>query len=173
VISKGSFLYYLIALSLFIFLKYGFTLANNDDLAFLLKPTNYLISLITDSNATYVSENGFIHHQLNIIIDRSCSGFNLWLISYMMLTFLGLKYFKTNYQKILVIPVALSIAYILTIIANTSRIFASIIIQNQATNFQFISSSILHESIGIITNLSFLILVYFLVNKFLYKMKPL
>lgn len=172
-ISKGSFLYYLIALGLFIFLKYGFTLANNDDLVFLLKPTNYLISLITDSNATYVSENGFIHHQLNIIIDRSCSGFNLWLISYMMLTFLGLRYFKSNYQKILVIPVALLIAYILTIIANTSRIFASIIIQNQATNFQFISPSILHESIGIITNLSFLILVYFLVNKFLYKMKPL
>jgi len=172
VIRKGSYLYYLLAIVIFILLKFSYTLSNNDDLFFLLNPTNKIIGLITGSNATYLPEQGFLHHQLNIIIDKSCSGFNFWMISYMMLTFLGLKYITSDFQKILLIPIALLVAYMLTIITSSSRIIVSIIIQNHTSNFLFLSQSTIHESIGVITNLSFLIITYFLFNNFLSKMNP-
>lgn len=167
-----NLLYYLTAIGIFILLKYGYTIANNNDLIFLLKPTNILVGLLTGTKSVYSTGNGYFHQELNILIDKSCSGFNFWLLSFLMLTFLLLKYFKNNLHKVIIIPFTLMVAYLVTIFVNASRIFVSIIIQNQSDNF--ISEKyqlILHESIGIITNLVFLIVVYYLTEKFLINKK--
>jgi len=153
-------------------LKFGYTIANNDNLIFLLKPTNILVGFLTGSNSIYSTENGYFHQELNILIEKSCSGFNFWLLSFLMLTFLLLKYFKNNLHKTMTIPFSLLAAYLVTIFVNASRIFVSIIIQNQSNNFLSEKHQlILHESIGIITNLVFLIVVYYLTEKFLINKK--
>lgn len=85
-----------------------------------------------------------------------------------MLTFLFLKYADKTFFKYLTIPFALIVSYFLTIFVNASRIFVSIIIQQQANNFLSDRPHlILHEIVGVITNLTFLILIYIVSEKFL------
>ena len=161
--------YYLTAIGIFILFKFGFTYADNDNLIFLLKPTDKLVGLLTGSNSVYISDKGFFYNQLNIVIDKSCAGFNFWVLSFLMLTFLGLKYFNSKIKKLLAIPLALISAYCLTIFVNTSRIFVSIVIQNQMNDIFSNQKHIIHETIGIVTSLSFLILTYFIIDKILIK----
>ena len=167
--NNKNILYYLITIGIFILFKFGFTFADNDSLTFLLKPTDKLVGLLTGSSSIYISENGYFHNQLNIFIDKSCAGFNFWILSFMMITFLGLKNIENNLKKVFTIPLALIGTYFLTIFVNSSRIFASIVIQNQMSDIFVNQKHIIHETIGIVTNLSFLILTYFIINRVLIK----
>ena len=64
--------YYLTAAGLFVLLKIGYTFVGNNDLTFLLKPTDKLVELLTGSRAVYTTENGYFHSALNIVIEKSC-----------------------------------------------------------------------------------------------------
>lgn len=155
------------AVGFFLLLKFGFTLADNNDLTFLIKPTDKLVGLLTGSHSVYLSDSGYFHEHLNIVIDKSCSGFNFWVLSFLIFVYLTVKYFDKALSKIMAIPTALIGAYLLTLFVNTSRIFASIVVQTQTKNIFLNQQHIIHEAIGIITNLSFLISAYILIEKFL------
>lgn len=159
--------YYLTAVGLFILLKFSFKLADNNDFIFLLKPTDKLVGLLTGSHSVYLSDSGYYHEHLNIIIDKSCSGFNFWILCFLLFTYLTVKHFDKSLHKFLTIPTALIGAYLLTIFVNTSRIFASIIVQTQTKNIFLNQQLLIHEAVGIITNLTFLILAYILIEKLL------
>ena len=162
----------MVAVGIFILIKLSYSLANNDDLTFLLKPTYKMVEVLTGSQFFYIPDIGYYCEKLNITIEKSCSGYNFWILCFIMLTFLALKYFERPFHKALIIPVALFTAYFLTIFVNTSRIFTSIILQGQANNFlPSRPHYMLHEIVGIITNLAFLILIYILTQKILIK-KP-
>ena len=165
--QNKNILYYLVAGGLFILLKFAFTLANNDNLVFLLKPTDKLVGLLTNSQSAYLADSGYYHTELNILIDKSCSGFNFWILSFLVFTYLAIKYLDKPLHKILSIPTALAGAYLLTVFVNTSRILASIVVQNLTKNILSNQQYLVHETVGIITNLSFLILVYYLAEKLL------
>ena len=159
--------YYFTAVGLFVLLKFGFKFADNDDLVFLLKPTDKFVGLLTGSHSVYIADAGYFHANLNIVIDKSCSGFNFWILCFVVFSCLTVKYFDKTLHKILTMPTALIYACLLTIFVNTSRIFASIIVQAYTKNFLPGQQYLIHESVGIITNLSFLVLVYYLIEKFL------
>lgn len=165
--THNNLIYYFISITLFILLKIGYTQVNNDLLSFLLLPTSSIIELITGSNYSYLSEHGYYFMHLNITIDKSCSGFNFLLISFLSFNYLALNH--TNKNKILTIPIALILSYLLTIIVNSSRIFVSIIIQGQTKHMFSSQQPIIHESIGVITNITFLVMTYFLIEKILIK----
>lgn len=164
--------YYLTAIGIFILLKFGFTLADNDNLTFLLKPIDKLVGLLTGSPSVYFSESGYHHYDLNILIDKSCSGFNFWILCFLMFSYLVVKHFDKPLYKILTIPFALTFAYLLTVFVNTSRIFISIVVQQQNKNFLQHNQHLLHEAVGIVTNLLFLILTYYLIEKLLIHKRP-
>jgi exosortase K len=167
-IAKKNIPFYCGIAAIFLLLKLGYTMADNNSLVFLLKPTNALVGLLTGSTSTYFADSGYFYSNLNIVIEKSCSGFNFLILCFGMLGFLMIKYAGSILQKLLAIPVCLLIAYVFTILVNGSRIFASIIIQHQSKNFApNISHAVLHEIIGVTTNLSFLILAYYLFEKIL------
>jgi exosortase K len=159
--------YYLISFGILVLLKFGYTFANNNDLIFLLKPTDKILGLLMGSQSVYQSESGFLHENLNIIINKSCSGFNFLVLSFLLFTYLTVKHLKNHLQKLLSFPIALIGAYLLTIFVNTSRIFTSIVVQNQNKSFFLNQQHLVHEAIGVITNLSFLILAYLLIDNLL------
>jgi len=159
----------MIAIITFILLKYGFTIANNDNLLFLLKPIDFIIRMLAGSKSVYIAESGYFHKQLGILIDKSCAGFNFWILNFLMLTFLGLKYFSCHAKKLATIPIALIAAYLITIFVNSSRIFSSVVIQRYTNNIHFLKHNILHEAIGILINLTFLILTYIVTDRILSK----
>jgi exosortase K len=86
--------YYIAAAGFFILLKAGYTFAGNDNLIFLLSPTDKLVGLLTGSHSVYLTESGYFHSALNITVDKSCSGFNLWVLSFLVFSYLLLKYFE-------------------------------------------------------------------------------
>ena len=153
------------AIVLFVILKFCYTLADNNSMLFLLKPTNISVSLLTGSQSVYSADDGYYHKALNILIDKSCSGFNFWLLSFLLFTLLLRKYNNKTALKILVIPMSLLCAYLLTIFANSSRIYASIIVQYHTESIFSGRQHLIHEAVGIITNLSFLVLAYFLTER--------
>ena len=165
--TNKNILYYFIVAGLFILLKFGFTLANTANLIFLLQPTSKFVGLLTGSSAVYLVDKGFYYDRLNIVIDKSCSGFNFWALGFLVFMSLAIKYFDKPLHKILAIPTVLIGAYLLTIFANTSRIFASIVVQHQTKHFLANQQPIIHETIGIVTNLTFLVTVYYLTEKIL------
>ena len=159
--------YYSVAILLFVALKFGYTFADSNDLAFLLKPTAKLVELLTGSHAVYLEDRGYYYEIPNIMIEKSCSGFHFWILCFLVFSYLGLKYFQKPLHKILTLPTAMLLGYLLTVFSNTSRIFASIMVRNSTIIFFPEKQYLLHEIVGIITNLSFLILAYYLIEKFL------
>jgi exosortase K len=163
--------YFIVASVLFIFLKISYKNATAADLHFLLKPVNELVSLMVNSQSVLLSEGAFYHERWNVVIDKSCSGFNFMLIGFMIFTLLFVAYFEKRWQKIVSFVLAFLAAYLLTIFSNSARIFASIIFQNQTNSIFPNDQETIHEGIGTITNLSFLILAFLAVNHFLTKTK--
>ncbi len=157
--------YYLIIVGLFIALKFGFRLLDNSDLIFLLKPVNELLEILTGSHAIFLLDEGYYHETLNICIEKSCSGFDFWMLSFVLFSYLFIKNIYKPIHKILAIPLAFISTYGLTIFVNTSRIFASIIVHAHTKNILPNQQSMIHESVGIITNLTFLVLAYILIEE--------
>jgi exosortase K len=104
---------------------------------------------------------------MNIVIEKSCSGFNFWVLCFLLFAYLGLKYFDKHFHKILTIPTALLGAYLLAVFANASRIVASLVMRNQTVGIFSGKQPMIHEIVGITTYFSFLVLVYFFIEKFL------
>lgn len=152
--------YYIIAFALFILLKFIYASANNNDVFFLTKPLDSIISFVLDSNSVYFEDIGFYHKTLNITIDKSCSGFNFLLLAFLTSYFSSLKVLKSHFLKIIGIPIALFVSYFFTLLVNASRILTSILIENK-TNLNY---SWLHEAQGTFIYVSFLIILYLFIN---------
>jgi len=168
-----NIVYYFLATVIFFLLKFAFTFTTVNDLIFLLNPTDGLVELVTGSQSVYLSGSGYYHEKFNILIDKSCLGFNFWLLCFLMLTFLTLQYFNRHLHKALIIPASLFFAYLATLFVNASRIAASILAQKMANNFlPERPHFILHESVGVITNLIFLIAIYYLTERLLINKLP-
>ncbi len=160
--------YHLVAITIFFLLKAVYTTADFNDIAFLIKPVDKIIGIITNSNSQLLSGSGYYHEKLNIIIDKSCSGFNFWTLCFLMMTFLTLKFLIKKRYKMVALPFVLVVAYFLTIVVNTSRILFSIFLQNTTAKFTENNFSWLHQTEGVFIYLSFLILIY-LVTEYLFK----
>lgn len=164
---KNKITYLIIALVLFAGLKLAFPYLSIDNIRFLLAPTNEAIKLLFGTNAIYSSASGYFHADLNIVINKSCSGFNFLLISFLMFSFILLKSnMMKSWQAVLL---SLPIAYIITIVANVSRISGYLIMmQNPAINAQ---SQLLHKAEGIFVYLTLLIISYIFFNHIINKIQ--
>ncbi len=161
--KQENILFYGLAAGIFLMLKFVYTALDNDSLHFLLYPTNKCIEITTNSKAIYASETGFFHQNLNILIEKSCSGFNFLLLCFLLCYFTNVAYFKTAFAKILFLPITLIISYLFTIFVNTARILSAIVIERI---FPYSSKQFpwLHEAEGVFIYLSFLIVFYTLFN---------
>ncbi|MDI1256118.1 MAG: exosortase K [Flavobacterium sp.] len=167
---KSQHYYYAAIIGIFLLLKQYYTATSNNDLKFLLTPTNALVSLLFGSSPQYSTSFGYVYDNLNIVIEKSCSGYNFWILCFAMLAFLTVNSYKTHLKKIAAILLILTISWLLTIFVNTSRIATAIFISEQFPNSskQF---PWLHQSEGIFIYLSFLIAFYMILNRLLTKFK--
>lgn len=167
-IDKNYILYFLIVSPFFI-LKNIYTFLNAEDLKIFLSAYNFIIEIVTGSSSVYINQKGYYYKSLNIIIDKSCSGYNLWLIFYLIISVLLINVFQQIKHKIAGVFISLIIAYFSTIVANSARIITSIFLQDQLLNYIKINSEILHQSLGVLNNLFFLVLFYLLTKHIITK----
>lgn len=162
--------YQLAAIGIFVLLKFWYVGADNDALAFLLRPTDTLVGLATSSSSLYSPDEGYFHSELNILIDKSCAGFNFWILCFLMLSFLAFRYLHKQSHLALTLPAASLCAYVLTIFANTSRISIAIFLQNRMGAFFPENPGWLHEAQGVFVYLSCLIISYLIAEFLLTKL---
>src|SRR4051812_14082121 len=98
--NKTDYIYYIGIIAAFLLLKQLYKSANNNDLQFLLAPTNYLIKTFCGTSPTYSNALGYYYSNINITIEKSCSGFNFWILCFAMLAFLTIPFLKPARQKI-------------------------------------------------------------------------
>lgn len=156
----------LLALNIVVFigLKYLYQYLNNDHLAFLLAPSNFVIELLTGQHASYSIDMGYFYQILNITIERSCSGYTFMLIAFILTAYTLLSQ-ELIRQKLLITPIALIIAYVVTILANISRIACSIILKDSDIASSLgISYAQVHLVGGVFIYLIFLTTLYFLLS---------
>lgn len=157
--------FYLLALVLFAVLKWWFKSADNDQLLFLLQPTNTIVEIVLGSVSSYSPEQGFFHPQLNIVINKSCSGFNFWLICSIMFQFTIIPYLRSRITQFFLLPGIYVLTYFLTLFTNISRIISSIAVESQ-----FVTPSLkTHQIQGMFFHLTFLILFYLMLRFVLHK----
>ncbi|MFA0963804.1 exosortase K [Roseivirga sp. BDSF3-8] len=156
-----------VATLIFLGLKLLFRQADTAFFQFLLAPVNFLVCLLSDSNSVYMPEQGYYHAFYGFMIDKSCSGYNLMLLCYLMLTYLLLRYTKRAHWVLTAVPITLALAYVFTILVNASRILMSMTFEPAMVRRVALDEVILHEGMGIATHITFLVLLYIISETFL------
>ncbi len=159
-----DYLFYILATCAFVAMKFWYGAVKSDELVFLLRPTNAIIEMITNSDALYIQGTGYYHEPLNIVINKSCSGFNFMVLCFMMISFLGKKYLPSK-DSFMLLPLSLFLAYPITVFANSSRILLSIFLESYRLKMD--RPVWFHQAEGIFTYLFFLIVIYLVVESFL------
>ncbi len=160
---NNNIIYYTALFGLFTGFRWAYSVADNNDVYWLVAPTSRLVSWLTGETAVYDSAIGFGYSGLNIVIEKLCSGFNFWLLSASMLIYRGLRHYNRPLQKAFLFPFGAVFCYFLTILANTSRILTAIKTNTFCPAWQK-SYPWLHELQGSIIYLSCLIGLYLLLD---------
>jgi len=135
-------------------------MTDHDQLFFILKPTNGLVEIFTGSPSFYDATIGYYYPNLNITIEKSCSGFNFWLLAFVLSAFVSLNYLQSKKAKAFIIPVMLVVSYLLTLFVNASRIVTSLAANSMTSAWYDHPVTWLHQAEGAFIYLMFLILFY-------------
>lgn len=153
--------------ALFVLLKVVYTQLSVDKLLFLLYPTNVLVSFFTSSTASYVQSSGFFHPDLNILVEKSCAGFNFLILCFLINYLTCLQNLVKTTKRWVALPICLLSSYILTIAVNASRIIIAISLGGTKT---FLSNTPnFHQLQGTFIYLFFLLLSYLILKQLLNK----
>lgn len=154
-----------VCVALFILLRYLFGVVPVEMLDFLLFPVSKLVGFCLNSPGRFVEGAGYVHEGLQIIIERSCAGGNFLLISFLMTSWFFIH--EKVLRSWLIIPGALLLSYLLTILANVGRITGYLVLTGKEgiPLVMLIDKHLLHTFTGVVVYLVFLILFYFILQK--------
>jgi exosortase K len=159
--------YYFLVIGIFVLLKFWMGTFENEALAFLLRPTNEIIELLTGSHSVYEPELGYFYNDFNVVVDKSCSGYNFLLLCFVMTFIQVLRYLRRSIHKVLLLFTASAFAYVFTVLVNSARIVVTLFFQDLLVDLLNLSQNVVHESLGVITYLTFLLTIYLLIEKVL------
>jgi exosortase K len=159
--------YYAFGILIFLGLKFSYTQMDANGLLFLIAPTDWFVSLMVGEKGYYVDSIGYFHKDLNIVVEKSCSGFNFLILSFITCYFLCIQFVNKTWLKWMLLPFSFLLGYILTIFVNTSRICTAILVQ-QSTSTPKIGGWF-HEAQGTFIYLFFLLSFYKTAHYFLTK----
>jgi exosortase K len=168
-INQKNLPFYLICILVFVLLKFGYTRAEPQELKILIAPTSEVVEVLTSSGSRFISDSGYFNQKLNIIIDKSCSGFNFMILCFLCLSFTAIKHLRTNLQKLLAIFFLLMASWFITIFVNASRIILSVFIHFFGMSGSLSQESWMHQAEGVFVYLFFLISIQLVFNHFLNK----
>lgn len=157
-----------LCLCAFALLKFWFRSATQHDLLFLLFPVQKMVGLVLGSVSVFDAVEGFVFPELALIIDKSCAGFQLWLIYMGLWVFAGFQYIYNIPGRLAVLLLASVGGYVCTIFTNIARILTAFSLNDLAKQYTpALDEGLLHEGIGVFINLCFLILTYLALGHFL------
>jgi exosortase K len=155
---------YLFYLILFVGLKGFFAFADDADLQFLSAPLAQLLSFFSGYAHLEISSGVYRFPEVEILIDSSCSGYNLFLIYFLLLGWTTISYHSNGAKVLQGLPLNLGVAYLLTLFTNSTRILSLLKFESSIANFFHSSQDLIHQALGAFNNLFFLVLTYLIIN---------
>ncbi|SFF40320.1 exosortase K [Thermoflexibacter ruber] len=165
----SSLLYHLPFLCIGLGIKYFYSVANNEQLNFILYPTHLLVEMWTGSQGIFEAEKGYVFSLLGICIDKSCAGLNFWVIAFLSG---GFAWAMRN-PRLKGLPFyllfLLCITFLITIFTNSSRIFIAVISLKTFPNLARLTW--FHEALGTFVFINALLLFYLGISYFINKVQ--
>ena len=145
-------------------LKFHYSTATPDQLRWILAPTTALVEVLSGRSFEFESYTGYMSSDHTFVIAAPCAGVNFLITAFLML---GLRRlwrdrFHTSWRFI---PLIAAIAYITTLIANTTRIFVALEMQKHSVEISWLTGNQLHRFEGIVVYFGFLLLLFMLTER--------
>ena len=150
--------------------KWIFTNLGVEYSVWLLKPTTFWVEQIIGLDFNFIQNEGYVCTQIlpTTIIDKSCSGLNFWLMTFLLGAFAFHKNITDVWRFFYGVVASFFLAWCVTMIANTGRIVISIKFLSLLEPYIEYKQS--HLLLGIFMYVTMLIL-YYLGLTFLVKRK--
>jgi len=147
---KKSTTYLLLLLFAFA-LKYHYSHASSDNLAWVLSPTASLVVSVTDLRFVYEAHTGYVSREHSVIIAPSCAGINFMIVALLMAGAMGISRLKTGGEIIVWLGFTGIGVYLLTLVINTIRIVGAIYLYEADIGHGWLTPARVHrlEGIGI------------------------
>lgn len=148
ILTTENILLYLISMLLAVGLKYHYSTASSDDLAWILSPTAAAVELLSGIEFQVEARTGFTNWQHGMIIAKACAGINFLIIAFCLAIFSRLHLCLDFREKIKLILQSLLFTFLLTVAVNALRITAAIYIRSMDISWRWLTPERLHRLMG-------------------------
>ena len=147
-------------------LKGYYSTATANDLGWILAPTAALVELLSGKHFAFESYTGYMSSDRTFVIAVPCAGVNFLITAFLMLSLRRL--WRERFRSIgwAFLPFAAVLAYVATLIANTARIWFALELRSRQVAIDGLTGNQLHRVEGVVVYFSFLLLLFFLVERF-------
>jgi exosortase K len=140
--------------------KHYYSGASAGDLGWILAPTAHLVSLVGGHHFTYEAGVGWVDRDVTFIIAPACAGVNFVLAAFLALTLGWLGSMQTWRGVAKRLAAAAGLAYLATLVVNTTRIAIAIALHRGTINVGDLDRGEVHRVEGIIVYLGGLCALY-------------
>jgi len=146
-------------------LKSYYSTATADELLWILAPTTALVELLSGRSFAFESYTGYMSSDHTFVIAVPCAGVNFLLTAFLMIALRRLWRDRFEGVSWRFLPIAAALAYVATLIANTTRICIALEIQRRAIEVNGLTGNQLHRLEGIVIYFGFLLLLFMLIER--------
>src|SRR5215510_8698313 len=143
-------------------LKQYYSTATANELRWILAPTTALVELLSDRSFAFESYTGYMSSDHRFVIALPCAGVNFLITAFLMLGLRRLWRDRLQGVSWSFLPLTAALAYVTTVIANTTRIWVALEIQRRSVEVDGLSGNQLHRLEGIVIYFGFLLLLFML-----------
>lgn len=147
-------------------LKAYYSTATADDLLWILTPTTVLVELLSGRQFEFESYAGYMSSDHRFVIAVPCAGVNFLITAFLMLALRRLWRGRFQPAAWSFLPVAAILAYVATLLANTTRIWFALEMQAQSAWLTWLTRNQLHRLEGIVIYFLFLMLLFVVTERF-------
>ena len=146
-------------------LKLFYSTASANELRWILAPTTVLVELVTGRSFAFEAYAGYMSEDRSFLIAGSCAGVNFLITAFLMLSGRRLLNGGSAARGWAFIPAAAVVAYLVTLVANTSRICLALWLQPAQWGVSWLDQDQVHRFEGIVVYFIFLLLLFELEEK--------
>ena len=146
-------------------LKSYYSTATPDELRWILAPTTALVEVLSGRSFAFEAYTGYMSSDHTFVIAVPCAGVNFLLTAFLMISLRRL--WRDRFQGVSwrFLPIAVLMAYVATLIANTVRICIALEMQRRAVEVSWLTGNQLHRVEGIVVYFGFLLLLFMLLER--------
>jgi exosortase K len=142
-------------------LKSYYSTATADELRWILAPTTVLVELLSGKSFQFESLTGYMSSDHTFVIAAPCAGVNFLITSFVMLGLTRLWRNRFQADNWRFIPLTAAIAYVTTLIANTTRIWVAL----HPVKVSWLTGNQVHRVEGIAIYFGFLLFLFMLTER--------